>query len=362
MVMRPSLSVSMIVKDEAETLPGCLESLRGVADEIVVYDTGSTDATREIARDAGCKVVEGFWDDDFARARNDAAAHCSGDWVWKMDADERLVDWPEPVWDALGSCRGFNRFGALELHLTPYGFPPLVNTFFRLWRRGSAFWAGRVHERLVPRGGRATFDDPVTFLPIRVRHSAYADPAAIFRKSQRNLAIARKAIADGAGDLPHGEYLTTAIKCEEAVAAGPDPTPADVLRCGERIVVRMFDLYDKLGVDGPPDTPSARPYRVRGYRLGDPKDLRPFYPGSTVPAEARNPLLDDLVSRGAPPEILKHAVYFLRMAERWGLPPGSATHLSSGVDASGSAARIIAIRRKIAEALLSLADWTPGDV
>ena len=62
----------MIVRDEEELLPACLDSLHGVADEIVVVDTGSTDRTEEIARDAGARVFSVPWTDHFAAARNAA--------------------------------------------------------------------------------------------------------------------------------------------------------------------------------------------------------------------------------------------------------------------------------------------------
>ena len=72
------LSVCLIVKDEEQLLPSCLESIADLADEIVVYDTGSTDRTIELARAAGARVIEGYWDESFARARN--AALAAGAW------------------------------------------------------------------------------------------------------------------------------------------------------------------------------------------------------------------------------------------------------------------------------------------
>jgi glycosyltransferase involved in cell wall biosynthesis len=72
-------------------LPDCLASIRGVADEIVVVDTGSTDATPDIARRAGALVSSFAWCDDFAAARNAALDRAHGHWVLQIDADERLV-------------------------------------------------------------------------------------------------------------------------------------------------------------------------------------------------------------------------------------------------------------------------------
>ena len=78
----------MIVRDEEENLPHCLESVRGLFDEIVVVDTGSVDRTKEIAREFGAKVFDFVWVDDFAAARNEALAHATGDYAFWLDADD----------------------------------------------------------------------------------------------------------------------------------------------------------------------------------------------------------------------------------------------------------------------------------
>jgi tetratricopeptide (TPR) repeat protein len=89
--VRPRLSLCMIVRNEQEMLPDCLASVRGVVNEIVVVDTGSSDGTREVARHSGAVVVERAWDDDFAAPRNEALRHATGEWILQLDADERLA-------------------------------------------------------------------------------------------------------------------------------------------------------------------------------------------------------------------------------------------------------------------------------
>ncbi len=88
---RPGLSLCMIVRDEAALLPGCLASVKGVVDEMVVVDTGSRDGTRELAQSAGARVFDFAWVDDFAAARNHGLARARGRWVLVLDADERLT-------------------------------------------------------------------------------------------------------------------------------------------------------------------------------------------------------------------------------------------------------------------------------
>jgi tetratricopeptide (TPR) repeat protein len=85
------LTLCLIARDEERMLPGCLDSVRGAVDEIVVVDTGSRDRTPEIARAAGAKVVPFAWCDDFAAARNAALPHATGEWILVLDADERLA-------------------------------------------------------------------------------------------------------------------------------------------------------------------------------------------------------------------------------------------------------------------------------
>lgn len=80
----------MIVRDEERLLPACLASVQALADEIVVVDTGSIDATREIARSHGARVIDYAWQDDFAAARNVSLAAAQSDWILVIDADERL--------------------------------------------------------------------------------------------------------------------------------------------------------------------------------------------------------------------------------------------------------------------------------
>ncbi|MCP9809927.1 glycosyltransferase [Cyanobium sp. HWJ4-Hawea] len=86
------LSLSMIVRDEAERIEGCLASVAGFVDEMVLLDTGSLDDTVAIAQRCGAVVHHLAWPGDFAPARNAALEHLSGDWVLVLDADEQLQE------------------------------------------------------------------------------------------------------------------------------------------------------------------------------------------------------------------------------------------------------------------------------
>lgn len=88
--MKPTLALSMIVRDAAADLPRCLASVSGIVDEIVITDTGSADNTVELARRLGARVDAVEWSHDFAAARNHALGQVRADWVLVLDADERL--------------------------------------------------------------------------------------------------------------------------------------------------------------------------------------------------------------------------------------------------------------------------------
>jgi len=88
-----TVSACMMVKDEEELLPRCLESIKDVADEIIVVDTGSTDRTIEIAGSYGAKVYHHPWENDFSKHRNQSISYATSDWILiidAIDADEEL--------------------------------------------------------------------------------------------------------------------------------------------------------------------------------------------------------------------------------------------------------------------------------
>ena len=78
----------MIVKNEEEDLPKCLNAVKTYVDEIIIVDTGSTDKTVTVAKKYTGKVFYFKWRDDFAAARNESLKHASGDWILVLDADE----------------------------------------------------------------------------------------------------------------------------------------------------------------------------------------------------------------------------------------------------------------------------------
>jgi hypothetical protein len=86
-----SLSVCLVTRNEEKKIERVLRSVAGVADEVLVGETGSTDRTAELAAELGAKVLAIAWDDDFAAALNFTLNHANGDWILWVNPDEELL-------------------------------------------------------------------------------------------------------------------------------------------------------------------------------------------------------------------------------------------------------------------------------
>jgi glycosyltransferase involved in cell wall biosynthesis/Tfp pilus assembly protein PilF len=143
----PRLSVCLIAKNEEKFLGQCLRSIRDVANQIVVVDTGSTDRTVAIAQEHGAEVHHFTWSDDFSAARNAALEHATGDWVLVLDADEELS--PEGIADLKQAMNTANTI-SWRLPIVDAGRETEGCTYVpRLFRNAPGlFYISRVHEQV----------------------------------------------------------------------------------------------------------------------------------------------------------------------------------------------------------------------
>lgn len=171
-----SLSVCLIVRDEAARLGDAIASVRSVADEIVVVDTGSTDGTPELAASLGARVYAFPWIDDFAAARNASFDRARGDWILMLDADQRLEN-PEALPRPLTG-------EAYRLRIVDSGIESLRVALFRAGAR----MVGRIHEH---------FDPPLrsTDCDLRLRHEGYVGGPSE-GKHRRNLPLLAAELAE----------------------------------------------------------------------------------------------------------------------------------------------------------------------
>lgn len=116
-----TLTVAMIARDEAALLGRCLASVQGLADEVVLVDTGSADATVEIARAHGARVGTFPWTDDFSAARNASLDLATGDWVLVLDADEALDPRDHGAFRAAMEAPGAQAYRVLIRNYLPTG-------------------------------------------------------------------------------------------------------------------------------------------------------------------------------------------------------------------------------------------------
>ncbi|HEX6735975.1 MAG TPA: glycosyltransferase family 2 protein [Azonexus sp.] len=200
----PSLSLCMIVRNEAGVLPRFLASTAGLAEHFVVVDTGSSDGSQALLAAAGAEVIEIPWPDDFARARNVALEHARGDWVLVLDADE----FPGPGFAAeLRQLLAAPAIGAATINiasLQPNG-GRRSSHLLRLFPRDPALrYRYRIHEdiaepvlaRLARTGQR------LGQLKTPVEHIGYTPGQLAGKDKQaRDERLLRLAIADDPADL-----------------------------------------------------------------------------------------------------------------------------------------------------------------
>jgi tetratricopeptide (TPR) repeat protein len=188
--MRMRVSLCLITKNEALTLPGCLNSVAGLADEIIVVDTGSLDNTREVARELGARVHDFVWVDDFAAARNECNRHATGDWILWLDGDEYFdADNRDQLRALLEGLNDENvAYLMRQRSRVSSAEGDAVMLQCRLFRNLPAIrWEYRVHEQIQPAVERCR--GTVRPTEIFIDHSGYEDAAVYLRKLKRNLRL-----------------------------------------------------------------------------------------------------------------------------------------------------------------------------
>ncbi len=224
---RRALAASLIVRDEAQALPGCLASLAGLVDEIHVHDTGSTDGTPDVAAELGASVTHGLWTDDFAAARNAALAGWSSDWVLALDADERVVANPPALRAVLDDSSNDAFVVDIDNVGDGGGF---TQQSLRLFRPARSFWAGRVHEQIIGRDGVLRAGIAAREV-IELRHDGYRSAQLVQAKGVRNAALAQVALdaltAPGAAPDPATVAKTLLDLGRSLMAAGRSQDAVD---------------------------------------------------------------------------------------------------------------------------------------
>ena len=145
-----TLSLCMIVKNEEAVIKRCLESVKGVFDEIIIVDTGSEDSTKKIAYQYTDKVYDYAWQYDFSAARNYSFSLATSDYIMWLDADDVLTEKNRNSLISLkNSMDGSVNTYFLIYDLNPDGQDNSQFYFYRerIFKRSMGFlWRGAVHE------------------------------------------------------------------------------------------------------------------------------------------------------------------------------------------------------------------------
>jgi len=202
---KPSLSVCMIVRNEDENLENCLESVKEVADEIIIVDTGSTDGTIDIARRYTDKVFSHPWEENFSKARNQSLAYATGDWIMIIDADEELVkeDLPNLI-NALED-KGIDTIMVQVISKYKQEKGEGILNSVRIFRNnGVIHYEGRVHNRAVGMMNTRIY-------PIRIIHYGYdLTRVRAEEKFDRTVSLLKMDLADDPENPVTYHYLSRA--------------------------------------------------------------------------------------------------------------------------------------------------------
>ncbi|MGA3037688.1 MAG: glycosyltransferase [Vulcanimicrobiaceae bacterium] len=217
------VSLCMIVRDEERFLEEALASVEGVVEEICIVDTGSKDKTLDIARNAGARVQEIVWENDFSKARNVALAMATRRWILVLDADERLSPRSQDLVRALGSQAA---------HLT--GLWTRIYNFTEDYKGTGAM--SNILVRFFPNSERIRYRNPIhEFVsldgnetgmpaktsPIEIIHFGYRGDVMVERsKYERNMQIAEQALRENPDDAVNWyNYGTSAMLAESKTLA-----------------------------------------------------------------------------------------------------------------------------------------------
>jgi glycosyltransferase involved in cell wall biosynthesis len=205
------LAAAMIVRDEADHLGACLDSIRDVVDEIIVVDTGSCDDSVAIATSYGARVIRHAWTDDFSAARNVALDAVRARWILYIDADERLR--PITRSDVVALLDSAEEV-AFRVNLRPFtGATP--GREYRLWRNDARIrFEGIIHEKVVPSIKAVADADhrSIGLCDLELDHLGYDGDQ--HRKHARNLPLLRAELEREPGNVFNWRHLASVLEAQ----------------------------------------------------------------------------------------------------------------------------------------------------
>lgn len=251
------LSACLIVRNEQANLPDCLVSAMGVADEIVVVDTGSTDDTVDVAAAYGAKIGVFEWCDDFAAARNASLELATGTWALWIDADERLSARSNT---AFLSAMIRPHFGGYTIPIINYLSEDLQRDKLehrpcRLFQlRSEIRFEGKIHEQIAPSIERLGL--PIAQLEgVHIEHYGYLKSQVTHRdKLERTISMLTSELKENPDDAFQlfnlGNAYFTEGNYAQAITAFQQASRDDCGNFGQYMrFLWVFALYNVRGYD-----------------------------------------------------------------------------------------------------------------
>jgi len=236
-----TISLCMIVKNEEEFLPRCLESIKDLVDEVIVVDTGSTDNTIEIAEKYGAKVYHHPWENDFSKHRNQSISYATGDWIFVLDGDEEVIQWDHQIDATLINRENDSVYVKVE-NIYGKGEGEAWHNSIRLFRNNQKiFYRGRVHNELVGY-------EQIAPAAVVIYHRGYClDPGKEEAKYCRTKALLEREIEKDPDNPKYQHYLAVAYlgkrlydkalqNCKKALYLASKQDPDSVLYLWTRFV------------------------------------------------------------------------------------------------------------------------------
>ncbi len=279
------ISLCMIVKDEAESLPSFFQRVRGLWDELIVVDTGSTDGTQALVDAEGAIRIDHPWSGDFAEARNVGLERATGDWIAFFDPDEELS---ATTVRSLRAIATDPAVGAASVQMTnpmPHGNHRSAWLLRMFRNRPTIRFRYAIHEDITADVAEMLRAEGKIHRRAagRVLHTGYLRERARERsKLERDSAVLRRCIEDDPDDL-YSRYKLVEVALfwgeRERAARAAEELLEAVERLGSERVVRlhyagkMLEMLGRALWDGDPGT--ERSFLERWLeRLPDSPELR----------------------------------------------------------------------------------------
>lgn len=199
------ISMCMIVKNEENRLKRCLESLKEYGMELIIVDTGSTDATKEVARQYNATVYDFEWCDDFSAARNFSLEKAANDWILMLDSDEIIeqMDVDELYYFMTHLKQSVGAVTRKNQITTSNGIVFSNDQTERFYNKQYYYYTGRIHEQLTPKPG---VNMECLLLNTTIWHDGYdMTEEQRIQKAARNISLLEKEMEE-TGETPYLLY------------------------------------------------------------------------------------------------------------------------------------------------------------